>query len=87
MSIITWLIVGLIAGWAAGKIVRGTGFGMIGDIVVGIIGAFIGGWIFSGLGANYGIIGSIIVAAIGAIILVLIIGLIAGRGGYTHGRL
>ncbi|MDR3559748.1 MAG: GlsB/YeaQ/YmgE family stress response membrane protein [Candidatus Pacebacteria bacterium] len=85
MSILTLIIVGLIAGWLAGVVVRGTGFGILGDIIVGIIGAFIGGWIFSGLGAGYGIIGTIIVAAIGAIILVLIVGLFTGRTGYLRG--
>jgi uncharacterized membrane protein YeaQ/YmgE (transglycosylase-associated protein family) len=86
MSILILLIVGLIAGWLAGVVVRGSGYGILGDIIIGIIGAFIGGWIFSGLGASYGIIGSIIVAAIGAIILVLIVSFITGRSG-QRGRL
>jgi len=87
MSILTLLIVGLVAGWLAGLVVRGSGFGVVGDIVIGIIGAVIGGWVLSlsGLAVSYGFIGTIIVAAIGAIILVLIVRLISGRAGYIRG--
>jgi uncharacterized membrane protein YeaQ/YmgE (transglycosylase-associated protein family) len=46
-SILVFLVIGLIAGWLAGKIVEGTGFGLVGDLVVGVIGAFIGGWLLS----------------------------------------
>jgi uncharacterized membrane protein YeaQ/YmgE (transglycosylase-associated protein family) len=80
MSVIIFLLVGIIAGWLAAKIVRGTGLGLIGDMVVGIIGAFIGGWLLRqfGVGAIVGqpLIDSIIVAAIGAVILLLILRLI-----------
>lgn len=78
-TLIVWLIVGGIAGWLAGLIVRGFGFGVVGNIVIGIIGAIIAGWLLPmagiGLGLS-GIIGSIIYALIGAIILLVIIGLI-----------
>lgn len=75
MSILALLIVGLVAGWIAGLVMKGEGYGIIGDIIVGIIGAVIGGWLFGllGVGAGAGIIGSIIVAAIGAIILVFLV--------------
>jgi len=74
-QIITWLIVGLIAGWLAGVIVKGRGFGIIGDIVVGILGAFLGNLL---LGSTFGLglLGTIITALIGAIILLVIIKLI-----------
>lgn len=64
-------MVGLIAGWLAGQFMKGGGYGMIGDIVVGIIGAFVGGVVFSLLlpGSSVGLIGSIVVAFIGAVIL------------------
>ncbi|HET8940848.1 MAG TPA: GlsB/YeaQ/YmgE family stress response membrane protein [Rudaea sp.] len=76
-AIIIFLIVGGIAGWLAGLVVRGRGLGIVGNIVVGIVGAFISGWLLPGLNLGLtGIIGSIIYAAIGAIILLVIIMLI-----------
>jgi uncharacterized membrane protein YeaQ/YmgE (transglycosylase-associated protein family) len=77
-AILIWLLVGAIAGWAAGQVVTGGGFGLIGDIVIGIIGAFIGGWLLPRLGVviGSGIIGAIINAFIGAVILLLIVRLI-----------
>jgi uncharacterized membrane protein YeaQ/YmgE (transglycosylase-associated protein family) len=80
-AILIFLLVGAIAGWLAGLIVRGGGFGLIGDIVVGIVGAFIAGWLLPRLGISIGggIVGSIINATIGAVILLLIIGLIRRR--------
>jgi uncharacterized membrane protein YeaQ/YmgE (transglycosylase-associated protein family) len=71
-----WLIlVGLIAGWLAGKVMRGSGFGVLIDIVVGIIGAVIGGWIFGRLGGFPfgGLIGSLVVAFVGAIIFLWLV--------------
>ena len=77
-SILIILIVGAIAGWLAGLIVRGAGFGLIGDIIIGIVGAFIAGWLFPRLGIHLGagIVGAIIHATIGAVILLLVIRLI-----------
>lgn len=77
---IWWIIVGLIAGWATGRIMKGSGYGPIMDIVLGIIGAVLGGWIMTSLGVGLGggLIGSIIVAIIGAVILVWIVRLITG---------
>jgi uncharacterized membrane protein YeaQ/YmgE (transglycosylase-associated protein family) len=77
-SLIIFLLVGAIAGWLAGKIVRGFGFGLIGNIIVGIIGAFIAGWLLPRLGIHFaaGIIGGIIHATIGAILLLVVIGVV-----------
>ena len=77
-GIIVTLIIGLIAGWGASKIVSGTGLGLIGDIVIGIIGAFIAAWLFPYLHIELGtgIIREIIDALIGAIILLVVIKLI-----------
>jgi uncharacterized membrane protein YeaQ/YmgE (transglycosylase-associated protein family) len=83
-SLIVILFVGLIAGWLAGKIVRGAGFGIIGDIVIGIIGAFIASWLFPQLGFHLGtgLLSEIIYSAIGAIILLLIVRLVRGGGRF-----
>ena len=80
-GIIVILFVGLIAGWLAGKIVRGTGFGIIGDIIVGIAGAFITSLLFPRLGIHLGtgIVSEIIYSAIGAVLLLLIVRLLRGR--------
>ena len=77
-SIIIMLIVGAIAGWLAGQIVRGFGFGLLWNIVIGIIGAFIGVWLLQQLGflPFAGFIGSIVNATIGAVILLIIVGFI-----------
>jgi uncharacterized membrane protein YeaQ/YmgE (transglycosylase-associated protein family) len=78
MEFLWFIIVGLVAGWLAGVIMKGGGFGVIGDIIVGIIGAVIGGWLFStmGVSAGGGLLGAIIVALIGAIILIVLLRLI-----------
>jgi uncharacterized membrane protein YeaQ/YmgE (transglycosylase-associated protein family) len=71
MMLIWFLLVGLVAGWLAGKIMKGSGYGVIGDIVLGVIGAVVGGFLFRLVGiAAYGTISAIIVATIGAIVLV-----------------
>ena len=82
MGIIAALIIGGIAGWLAGKIVRGAGFGLIGDIVIGIIGAFIASWLFPQLGIalGTGMIRQIINSTIGAVLLLIIVRLIRGGG-------
>ncbi len=83
MSIIAWIVLGLIAGWLAGQIMRGGGYGIVGDIVLGIVGAIIGGWITGALlgrdMVNGFSIESVIVAVIGAIILIAISRLFTGR--------
>jgi uncharacterized membrane protein YeaQ/YmgE (transglycosylase-associated protein family) len=72
------LVVGAIAGWLAGQIIRGFGFGLIWNIVIGIVGAFIGVWLLTRLGVIpfAGFVGSIVNATIGAVVLLFIIGLI-----------
>ena len=74
-SLIAWLIIGAVAGWLAGLLVKGGGFGLLGDIVVGIIGAFIGGWLAGVLHIHIGDgwISSIITAALGAVLLLVIL--------------
>ena len=83
-SLIVILFVGLVAGWLAGKIVRGTGFGIIGDILVGIAGAFVASFLFPKLGIHIGtgLISEIIYSAIGAIVLLLIVRLIRTGGRF-----
>jgi uncharacterized membrane protein YeaQ/YmgE (transglycosylase-associated protein family) len=77
-SIIVMLVVGAIAGWLAGNIVRGFGYGLLWNVVVGIIGAFIGVWLLQQLGfvPFAGFVGSIVNATIGAVILLVIVGFI-----------
>lgn len=72
MGFLAWIIVGLTAGWLAGQVMKGGGYGMVVDIVLGLLGGVLGGWIFEKLGVSTGggMIGSIIVAFIGAVILV-----------------
>jgi uncharacterized membrane protein YeaQ/YmgE (transglycosylase-associated protein family) len=84
-SLLIILVVGLVAGWLAGQIIRGTGFGIIGDLVIGIIGAFIGEWVMPQLGIHpgVGIVAAIINATIGALLLLLTIRLL--RGGSNWG--
>ncbi len=84
MGILSWIVVGLIAGWLAGLIVKGGGFGCVGDIIVGVIGGLLGGWIASYFfhmgdpmsGIN---LSSILVAFAGAVILVILLRLLRGR--------
>ena len=78
MSFLWFLIVGLVAGWLAGVLVKGGGFGLIGDLIVGVIGAFIGGYVFGLLGIfpSSGLLGSILVATIGAVVLLVIVRII-----------
>ena len=70
MEFVWFILVGLIAGWLAGQLMKGGGFGVVGDIVVGILGALLGGFLFSSMGASLGggLLGSIVVATIGAVI-------------------
>ena len=77
-AILIIVVIGAVAGWLAGQIVRGMGFGLIGNIVVGIVGAFIAGWLLPQIGIviGGGMIGSIINATIGAVVLLVVIGLI-----------
>ena len=78
LGLLVFLLVGGVAGWLAGQIMKGFGFGLIGNIVVGIIGAFVAGFVLPIIGVSIGggIIGSIIHATIGAVILLFVIGLV-----------
>lgn len=75
MNFIWFLIVGIVAGWLSGVFVKGSGFGLFGDLVIGVAGAFIGGVLFSlfGVGSNGGLVGSIVVATFGAVVLLVIV--------------
>jgi uncharacterized membrane protein YeaQ/YmgE (transglycosylase-associated protein family) len=77
-TLLIWLIVGAVAGWLSGVIVRGGGFGLLGDIVVGILGAFVGGWLLPKLGIHLGagIVAVIASATLGAVVLLLLVRLI-----------
>jgi uncharacterized membrane protein YeaQ/YmgE (transglycosylase-associated protein family) len=78
MGVLAWIVVGLIAGWLAGQVMKGGGYGVLVDIILGILGGILGGWLFGMLGIwqGGGMIGSIIVAFVGAIILVAVTRLI-----------
>ncbi len=82
MGILSWIVVGLIAGWLAGLVMKG-GYGLIGDIILGIVGALLGGWLasnFFGLGGVTGInVESIIIAFVGAVIILFAVRLVSGR--------
>jgi uncharacterized membrane protein YeaQ/YmgE (transglycosylase-associated protein family) len=77
-GLIAWIVIGAVAGWLAGTLVKGGGFGLVGDIIVGIVGAFIGGWLAGTLHIDIGggLISSIITATIGAVVLIVILRLI-----------
>jgi uncharacterized membrane protein YeaQ/YmgE (transglycosylase-associated protein family) len=81
-SLLIILLVGLVAGWLAGLIVQGTGFGLIADICIGIVGALIGSWLLPKLGIHLGagIVAAIVSATIGAILLLVVLRLVRGRG-------
>jgi uncharacterized membrane protein YeaQ/YmgE (transglycosylase-associated protein family) len=81
MPILTWIIVGLVAGVLASLVMGGSGYGLIGDIIIGIIGAFVGGWLFRALSVSSpfgGLGGVIFVAFIGAVVLLFLLRLIRG---------
>ena len=87
MSILSWIVVGLIAGWLAGKVMSGGGFGLVGDIIVGVVGGLIGGWLATSvlhIGAEVNGINleSILVAFVGAVILLFVLRVLrGGRSG------
>jgi uncharacterized membrane protein YeaQ/YmgE (transglycosylase-associated protein family) len=78
MEFLWFILIGLTAGWLAGQLMKGGGFGVVGDIVVGVIGALLGGFLFHTLGvsAGGGLLGSLIVAVIGAVVLLFLLRLI-----------
>jgi uncharacterized membrane protein YeaQ/YmgE (transglycosylase-associated protein family) len=78
MEILWFILIGLAAGWLAGQFMRGGGFGVLGDIVVGVLGALVGGFLFRqlGLSAGGGLIGALIVATIGAVVVLFLVRLV-----------
>jgi uncharacterized membrane protein YeaQ/YmgE (transglycosylase-associated protein family) len=91
MGLLTWIIVGLIAGFLAGQVMRGGGYGLIGDIIVGVLGGMLGGWVGTTfLGIDAGVSGinlqSILVAFAGAVLLILILRMIGGRRSVRDDR-
>ena len=79
-SLLGWLLIGLIAGWLAGKVTRGVGFGCLADVLLGLIGALLGGWLFVKLGIfGGGFLYSLAAATVGAVLLVTAARLLAGK--------
>ena len=77
MNLLWEILIGIVAGWLAGQIVKGRGMGVIVDLIVGIIGALLGGWLFGLLGmASSGLIGQLVVATVGAVVLLLLVRLV-----------
>lgn len=80
MTFIWFLIIGIFAGWIAGELTRGSGFGIVGNLVVGILGALIGGFLFDVLGvATYGLAGRLVMSVIGAIVLLFVASLFGSQ--------
>jgi uncharacterized membrane protein YeaQ/YmgE (transglycosylase-associated protein family) len=79
-NLLTVIIVGILAGWLAGKIHKGRGFGLVGDLVVGVLGSVFGSWLFWQLGfAAYSFLGNVVVAVIGALVILWLVGIIVKR--------
>jgi uncharacterized membrane protein YeaQ/YmgE (transglycosylase-associated protein family) len=88
-SLLVIILVGLVAGWLAGQVMQGSGFGLIGDVIVGLLGAFVGEWLLPrrNIHLGVGIVALVVNAFIGAVVLLIILRLIGGRGaGYRRGR-
>jgi uncharacterized membrane protein YeaQ/YmgE (transglycosylase-associated protein family) len=85
-SLLVIIVVGIVAGWLAGRVMDGGGFGLIGDLLVGLVGAFIGDWLLPRLGIHLGqgIVALILNAFIGAVVLLLILRLVGGGWGYRR---
>jgi uncharacterized membrane protein YeaQ/YmgE (transglycosylase-associated protein family) len=84
-GLIAWIIIGLLAGWITGKLMKGSGFGFFMDMIVGLVGALIGGFLSSHLGlggiGQHGLIVSIVIAVIGAVLLTWLVRLVSGNRG------
>jgi uncharacterized membrane protein YeaQ/YmgE (transglycosylase-associated protein family) len=87
-SLVVIIIVGIVAGWLAGNIVSGGGYGLVGDLIIGVIGAFIGDRLAPRLGIHFGtgMVALVVNATLGAIVLLIILRLISGAGGGRFGR-
>ncbi|MEZ6194740.1 MAG: GlsB/YeaQ/YmgE family stress response membrane protein [Planctomycetota bacterium] len=80
MELLWFALIGMVSGWLAGSLMRGGGFGLIGNLVVGVLGAFLGGWLLGELGISFGgTIGSIVTATIGAMVLLFVAGLLTKK--------
>jgi uncharacterized membrane protein YeaQ/YmgE (transglycosylase-associated protein family) len=83
-SILIWIVVGVVAGWLAGTLMRGGGFGMVGNLIVGVLGAFLASWLLPKIGVVFSvgspIVTAILYATIGAVVLLLLIGLVRRTG-------
>ena len=81
MDLVYFIVIGLVAGFLAGKLTKGSGFGAVGDIVVGVLGAIVGGWLFPRIGVSFGgdLIGRILLATFGAIVLLFVLRLVKLR--------
>jgi uncharacterized membrane protein YeaQ/YmgE (transglycosylase-associated protein family) len=72
-NLLVFLCVGIVAGWLAGRIMKGGGFGLLGDMIIGVLGAFVGGWLFGRLGiVTWGLAGTFITALVGALVLLFL---------------
>ena len=82
-GLIAWIIIGIVAGWLTGKLMKGSGFGMFADMVIGLVGALIGGFLSSHLGfggvGDHGLVMSILIATLGAVILTFLLRLVTGN--------
>jgi uncharacterized membrane protein YeaQ/YmgE (transglycosylase-associated protein family) len=79
-SLVMFLLVGLVAGWLAGKIMKGSGYGLVGDLVVGVVGSFLGAWLFGLLGISAGgILGLLVASVVGALLLLFVLRLVRRR--------
>ena len=82
IGLVIWLVIGGVAGWIAGIITKGKGYGCLGNVIVGVIGSVVGGWLFNTLNVTApgeGLVGSIITAVIGAVGLIIVLRLLLGR--------
>jgi uncharacterized membrane protein YeaQ/YmgE (transglycosylase-associated protein family) len=80
MEFVWFILIGMCAGWLAGQVMKGSGFGLVGNLIVGVIGALLGGFTFNLLGlAAYGLLGQLIVATVGAVILLALLRLIGRK--------
>jgi len=83
-TLLVIILVGIVAGWLAGRIVQGSGFGIVGDLIIGVLGAFFGTWLFAQMGIHFasGLVAAIVSATFGAVVLLLLIRLIRGGSGW-----
>jgi uncharacterized membrane protein YeaQ/YmgE (transglycosylase-associated protein family) len=78
--ILMFLVIGVLAGFLAGKMMRGAGYGLVGDLVLGVIGSFVGGWVFGLLGITAGgIVGALVISVVGALVLLYVVRLFKKR--------